>query len=268
MNWQALCKTRRMKKKHYLLLAFAAFGCQLQNTGDNSQKNSDDKTEPLSETEIYYRDHVNDSLPSKSHGTVSKGSLENATLIPFEGTNYKYFDKSSYLGGRAYTHSVVAEITLATYASLEKLVDRQFRVMEFSCEKGGKIFPHKTHQNGLSVDFMIPLKKDNAPYYGLDNKGASHYLLDFDHSGKYSEDPTISIDFNMAAQHILELDQQARKKGMRIEKVIFNTFLKDELFASEYGRKLAASGIYITHNLTPIINDLHDDHFHVDFTPL
>ena len=127
------------------------------------------------------------------------------------------------------------------------------------------MFPHRTHQNGLSVDYMMPLEKEGAPYYELDEKGASHYLMDFDTEGHYSEDETVSIDFNMAARHILELDKQARKKGMRIHKVIFNTDLKDELYASDYGKKLKTSGIYMTRNLSKLVNDLHDDHYHVDF---
>ena len=138
--------------------------------------------------------------------------------------------------------------------------------MEFSRKEGGKIFPHRTHQNGLSVDFMMPLQKEGQPYYELDSKGASHYLLEFDKNGAYSENPEVTIDFDMAAQHILELEKQARMQGMRIEKVIFNTFLKDELYATPNGKKLEQSSIYVTRNLSPLINDLHDDHFHVDFT--
>lgn len=140
--------------------------------------------------------------------------------------------------------------------------------MEFSNKEGGKMFPHRTHQNGLSVDYMMPLKKDGVPNYELDKKGASHYLMDFDTEGRYVEDTDVSIDFNMAARHILELDKQARKKGMKIHKVIFNTDLKDELYESEYGKKLKFSGIYITRNLSKLINDLHDDHYHVDFVKL
>lgn len=92
--------------------------------------------------------------------------------------------------------------------------------------------------------------------------------MDFNTEGLYTEDTTVSIDFNMAARHILELDKQAQKNGMCIQKVIFNTDLKDELYATEYGTKLKTSGIYITKNLSKVINDLHDDHYHVDFVNL
>ena len=232
-----------------------------------TQNSNEEKVD--SAVENYYQLHVNDSIASKSVGSAGNGSLLNATLIPYKGDNYEYFDRASYLGGRAFTHNKVAKITVETYNSLHRQgVNRHFKVMEFSHKEGGKMFPHRTHQNGLSVDYMMPLQKNGEPYYELDKKGVSHYLMDFDTEGRYLEDKEVSIDFNMAAQHILELDKQARKQGMRIQKVIFNTDLKDELYATEYGKKLKSSGIYVTRNLTKLINDLHDDHYHVDFIPL
>ena len=248
------------------LVIIGLFSCTNESKQGNETEHSTKEEHPLTPVEKYYHLHANDSLESTSIGSVSNGKIENATLIPFQGSNYAYFDKTSYMGGRAFTHSTVAKITIATYASLKAQgVDRFFKVMEFSRKEGGKMLPHRTHQNGLSVDYMMPLQKDNKPYYELDKKGATHYLLAFDKEGRYSEDPTISIDFDMAARHILELDKQAQKHGMRIHKVIFNTHLKDELFATPYGKKLQQSNIYITRNLSKLINDLHDDHYHVDF---
>lgn len=252
----------------YLQLLFTfALVSACTNQGPENESTQEEAPKELSITDQYYQSNVNDSIESTSHGTVAGGTLENGTLIPFEGSNYSYFDASSYLGGRAFTHSKVAQITINAYTALEKQgVSRKFKVMELSRKNGGKLFPHRTHQNGLSADYMMPLEKEGKPYYELDNQGASHYLLDFDKSGTFSEDSQVVIDFDTAAKHILELERQARKLGMRIEKVIFNTFLKDELFATPNGKKLKQSGIYITQNLSPLINDLHDDHYHVDFT--
>ncbi len=253
-----------MKRFYFIGLLLLIWACESRE--DHTISVEETQIE-LSAVEKFYQENANDSIESSSKGTVGRGTLENATLIPFEGANYKYFDETSYVGGRAFTHSKVVEITLATYDALaRKKVDRLFRVMEFSRKEGGKIYPHRTHQNGLSVDFMMPLQKDGKPCYDLDDRGAAHYLLDFDRNGKSIENPEISIDFNTAAQHILELEIQARKRGMRIHKVIFNTHLKDELYASEFGKKLRRSGIYLATSLTPIINELHDDHYHVDFT--
>ena len=137
--------------------------------------------------------------------------------------------------------------------------------MECSHQHGGKLYPHRTHQNGMSVDFMMPKLKDNKPYYGLDNLGAQHYMLTFDQNGKYSKDPSIEIDFNTIALHILELQSAAKKNGMSIAKVIIHTGIKDELFATEKGKILKQSEIYVVRNLSPLINSIHDDHFHIDF---
>ena len=249
----------------FLLIA----SCNYKQPLKQSEKTKSERKKALSVVEKYYENHVNDTIESTSIGNAGNGSLTNATLIPFKGSNYSYFDKTSYLGGRAFTHSSVAKITIDTYRSLaEQKIQRHFKVMEFSRKEGGKMFPHRTHQNGLSVDYMMPLVKNGEPYYELDKKGASHYMLDFNRDGKFAEDSSIEIDFDMAALHILELEKQARKNGMRIHKVIFNTHLKDELYASQNGKKLLRSGIYVTRNLSKLINDLHDDHYHVDFVKL
>ncbi len=238
-----------------------AFGCNAQDTTTSKKHN---KINSLSD--LYYKNNKGDSLPSKSLGTVSKGTLENGKLMPNEGENFSYFSAESYLAGRAYTHEKVMKTVLATYASLgKKYPGRQFKLMECSNEKGGKIWPHHTHQNGLSVDFMMPLKQSDSAYYKLDDRGRAHYLLDFDDRGRYSADSTVSIDFDLVAKQILILDEQARKNHLKVSKVIIKIELKDELYSTPHGKKLKAKGIYVVKALTPLINDLHDDHFHIDF---
>lgn len=219
-----------------------------------------------SSPEAFYKKNKGDNQPSQSVGTVSAGSLKNGKLMPYKGNNFAYFDSLSYVKGRAFVHDKVKKAVLATYSTLEQLhPNRMFYLMECSNKNGGKMFPHRTHQNGLSVDFMVPKIKNGKPCYDLDKTGADHYFLAFDKQGRYIEDTSISIDFNLLAQHILLLEKEARKKGIKIKKVIINTDLKDELFATEYGKKLKTSGIYIAQNLSPLINSLHDDHIHVDF---
>ncbi|NVK05872.1 MAG: penicillin-insensitive murein endopeptidase [Flavobacteriia bacterium] len=214
----------------------------------------------------YYDEHRGNDEPSVSIGGVSYGSLENGKLVPFQGDNYLYFDTTSYLAGRAYLNDKVLAAVLRSYEEMEgKLPNRQFRIMECSNAHGGRLWPHRTHQNGLSVDFMMPLVQNGEPYYELDNTGRNHYFLDFDDDGQYSEDESVSINFDLVAQHILILDEKAREQGMRITKVIINTDLKDELFATPHGRQLQNSDIYIVQRLSNMINALHDDHYHIDF---
>ncbi len=137
--------------------------------------------------------------------------------------------------------------------------------MECSNEHGGKLFPHRTHQNGLSVDFMMPLTQGGKAYYGLDDLEKDHYWLEFDNDGNYSKDKSVAIDFDLMVQHILLLDQQARENGLKVSKVIIKIELKDEMFATSYGEKLKSSGVYVVKSLTPMINALHDEHYHIDF---
>ncbi|NJO67910.1 MAG: hypothetical protein HC830_00320 [Bacteroidetes bacterium] len=73
--------------------------------------------------------------------------------------------------------------------------------------------------------------------------GIFRYALNFDKDGKFTMDSDIRIDFNIIAEHILILDKNARKQGLKIKKVIFNIDLKDNLFQTDYGKKLKRSGI-------------------------
>jgi penicillin-insensitive murein DD-endopeptidase len=112
---------------------------------------------------------------------------------------------------------------------------------------------------------MSPLLKNGISCTDFNSIGLPHYLLDFDDNGIYKDDSTYSIDFNLMAKHLLELNTQAQKNGLKIEKVILKIALKDNLFATEYGQKLKASGVYFATNLSELIDNLHDDHYHVDF---
>jgi penicillin-insensitive murein endopeptidase len=225
-----------------------------------------ENTTPLSKAEIFYSNWKDNNENSIAKGKVSDGSLINGKLMPFEGPNFTYFDEDSYLGSRAFTSKAVKETILESYASMQKLVPvRHFYLMELSNEKGGKIYPHRTHQNGLSVDFMMPMLKNKKPYTALDTLGKNHYLLSFNEKGEYSQDKNVKVDFNLIALHILELNKIAKTYGLKISKVIIKIEYKDELFKTPNGKRLKESDIYIVKGLTPLINHLHDDHYHIDF---
>jgi len=248
-----------------LVLLFGACSRSPESIGQTPQPPVPQK-DTLSAVERHYLDYQSVSGASVSSGTVSNGSLKNGYILPFSGANFHYFDTTSYLKNRCFVHQKVRDALLATYKTLETVTpERNYGIMECSNEHGGKISPHRTHQNGLSVDFMTPLLKDGKPYTGADYKGAQHYLMDFDADGRYTEDPTISIDFETMAKHLLALIDAAKLQGLKIGKIIWKTELRDELFATESGKKLQTSGVYVTTKLEPLINTLHDDHYHVDF---
>ena len=257
-----------MRILYIFILSFSILSCngQEKEVPTKNEMVTEEVTDKITPVDSYYEEHKSDSIPSSSHGHVSKGQLKHGRLIPFSGENFIYFDSSSYLSGRAFGHEKVVNTITQSFESFENSYPkRTFRVMELSNEHGGKIFPHRTHQNGLSVDLMMPLIKDGEIYTKEDDTGIAHYVLDFNDSGQLTEDPSVSIDFELVAAHILQLEKAARKNGLKIKKVIINTNLKDELFATESGKKLKQSGVYIVRNLEPLINDLHDDHYHVDF---
>lgn len=205
---------------------------------------------------------------SQSHGRVSSGSIENSWLLPRKGRNYKYFSLFNYyVIGRAYVNSDVYHIMTKTYHELESIAPgKKFRYMECSRKKGGRAWPHKTHQNGLSVDFMTPLKKKGKQKKIYDCIGSFRYLMNFNSSGKAKINDKVSIDFELIAIHIITLDEIAHTHNMKIKKVILSTHLQDELYKTKYSKKLKSRAIYLTKNLTPMLNKLHDDHYHIDFT--
>lgn len=240
------------------ILSIIAFAC--------ANSFSQDRLNVDQEIAQYMQRKMSNETESISTGSVSNGGLINGVLVPYKSKNFIYFDRDSYLEGRAFLNSMVRTVVLNSYDSLYKLMPhRYFCIMECSNEKGGDFFPHRTHQNGKSVDFMMPKKRNGKPYYGLDTLGAAHYYLRFSDEGRYARNPEIEIDFNLIAQHILILNYYANKLGSGIEKVIIKIELKDELFATYYGRLLKETDIYFAKALSPLINSLHDEHYHIDF---
>lgn len=247
------------------------FSCSPGNNEPEMDQNHNEKSDSLKRSMVdeFYSNNHQDSIESTSIGTVSNGKLKNPDLLPFKGNNFICFDTSSYVNGRTFMHTQVVKTMLDAYAALNSIhPEYQFVYMECSNKQGGKLFPHRTHQNGMSVDLMSPLIKNGKVYKDLDLLGANHYLLEFNDSGRLTSDNNIIIDFELIAEHLLALNKAAKSNGLEIEKVIFKMELKDELYAGHFGKLLEKSGIYITRNLEPIINSLHDDHYHVDFKKL
>jgi penicillin-insensitive murein DD-endopeptidase len=247
-----------------LLLISVSCRSQSQNSPVSLAHDSIKKESRVVEYMDQYKENGSKSI---AKGTVFNGSLENGKLLPFSGSNYQYFDTVSYLLGRAFVHENVKKCLLASYQNLEPIFPKhRFILMESANECGGKLAPHRTHQNGLSVDFMMPLLQNGEEYSGVDGLGTSHYFMEFDDRGRYSMDTTVAVNFEMVARHILELEKEAKTIGLKVEKVIIKLEFKDELFASIYGDELRKRGIYFAKQLTPLVNNLHDDHYHVDFS--
>jgi penicillin-insensitive murein endopeptidase len=181
--------------------------------------------------------------------------------LPASGANFSAYSSAAHLAGRTYVHSRVRDVTLAAYRALESAAPGKVFVFgETGWKAGGRIKPHRTHQNGLSVDFMVPVvdragRSAPLPTHALNRFG---YDIEFDPAGRQGE---FAIDFAALAEHLYQLDAAARAEGIGIARVIFDTAYLDRLFST-------ARGPYLKQNLRfmktrPWVR--HDEHYHVDF---
>lgn len=204
---------------------------------------------------------------SASKGSVSNGELINGRRFPYKGDNFRYFSPFSYLlFNRAWVHKSVLGITLDAYKELEETHSkRRFLLMECSEKNGGKMWPHRTHQKGTSIDFATPLMKNGKPWHFDHSFGIYHYGMKFTKTGKWTLNSKVEIDFETMASHILALEKAAKKRGMYIKKVILKINLKDDFYRTPSGKKVKAKGIYFARSLPSLIDNVHDDHYHIDF---
>ncbi|RDE22496.1 replication initiation protein [Motiliproteus coralliicola] len=198
---------------------------------------------------------------STCFGTTSNGRLEHGVELPAEGKNYVGYSSVARLMGRTYVHSEVREIILSAYKALEtEQPDKVYKYAETGFKTGGRFKPHKTHQNGLSVDFMTPVMASNGksvhlPTHPLNKLG---YNIEFDQSGQYEY---LSIDYVALAAHIVALHKSAKGRGYDLWRVIFDPKLQPNLLETKYGSYLKQN-IQFSRKRSWV---RHDEHYHVDF---
>ena len=199
--------------------------------------------------------------PSKCFGTTSNGRLENGWQLPSEGRNFSSYSILGQALGRTYVHSTVNDVVVEAYAATSEILpDTVFVYGETGFKEGGEFKPHKTHRNGLSVDFMVPIRDDDnrsipLPTHALNMWG---YDLEFDESGRLDG---WTIDYEAIAEHVFQLHQAARHKGIEIWRVIFDPQLQPMLHESPRWPYLSANVQFST--IRSWVR--HDDHYHVDF---
>ena len=142
----------------------------------------------------------------------------------------------------------------------ETLPETTFVYGETGWRSGGEFRPHKTHRNGLSVDFMVPVLDEDGNSVPLPSSILNKwgYDLEFDESGSLGE---LSIDFNATAEHIYQLDIAAKAHGIGIWRVIFDPELQPMLRTSHRWPYLKENIQFSTRRSWV----RHDEHFHVDF---
>lgn len=199
--------------------------------------------------------------PSVCFGTTSAGRLENGWKLPSEGPNFSAYSTLGRVLGRTYVHSTVYDIVLEAYAQTAKTIpDAVFVYGETGFREGGEFKPHKTHRNGLSVDFMVPIRDGQGRSIPLPTNVMNKwgYDLEFDESGHLNG---WRIDYQAMAEHLYQLHQASRRRGVEIWRVIFDPKLQPMLKESPRWQ-------YLKDNITFSTKSSwvrHDEHYHVDF---
>ena len=201
------------------------------------------------------------ALESTCFGTVAKGRLENGVALPSSGSNFSSFSTSAEIVGRTYVHSKVRDVVVTAYKALETAAPAKVFVYgETGWKSGGRFRPHRTHQNGLSVDFMVPVLDKAGRSVPLPTSPFTRfgYDIEFDASGRYED---LAIDYAAVAEHLYQLDVAARAKDVGIALVIFDTDYLPRLLATPRGSYLKDNLKFMRSK--PWVR--HDEHYHVDF---
>lgn len=195
------------------------------------------------------------------YGTPSNGRLEGGVQLPKSGPNFEAYSSLGVAAGRTYVHSKVADVVSSAYAVLARSEpDLKYVYGESGWKDGGRIKPHRTHQNGLAVDFMVPVRDANGRSVplpsGVFNKFG--YAIEFDSKGRFED---LTIDFDAIAEHLYALHAAAKKNGIALERVIFDPRLLAKLYKTRRGE-------FIRQNISFLKGQAwvrHDEHYHVDF---
>ncbi|WP_199244019.1 penicillin-insensitive murein endopeptidase [Bacterioplanes sanyensis] len=200
-------------------------------------------------------------ITSTCYGKTHNGRLEQGKMLPADGDNFEGYSLIARMAGRTYVHSDVYNIVVGAYQQLNaNHPDKRFKYAETGFQQGGEFKPHKTHRNGLSVDFMTPVmdgdgRSVHLPTHPLNKFG---YDIEFDNQGRFDG---LRIDYDAQAAHLMALHQQATAQGHDIWRVIFDPELQPKLFETEHGAYLQQH-IQFSKKRSWV---RHDEHYHVDF---
>lgn len=187
--------------------------------------------------------------------------MKDGWKLPSSGPNFSAYSHVGRLLGRTYVHSTVHAVIVEAYAEAKNTApDAVFIYGETGKKSGGDFDPHKTHQNGLSVDFMVPVLNVHGDSVALPTSVLNKwgYDLEFDDEGN-SDD--LRIDFDALAEHIFQLHRAARKNEVDVWRVILAPELQPHLRNSNRWPYLEKNIEFSTKRSWV----RHDEHYHVDF---
>ena len=201
------------------------------------------------------------AIESTCYGSKSNGRLENGVQLPLQGKNFSPYSTLAPHLGRTYVHTKVHDVVVAAYHALELAAPgKTFVYGETGRKLGGRFPPHRTHQNGLSVDFMVPVLDEDGRSVplptGLVNRFG--YDIEFDTDGKYMN---YTIDFEAIAEHLYHLHVAAQARGIGLDRVIFDPRYLSRLLRTRRGTFLKEYVSFMRGKAWV----RHDEHYHVDF---
>ncbi|WP_426101124.1 penicillin-insensitive murein endopeptidase [Massilia sp. TSP1-1-2] len=199
---------------------------------------------------------------SQCYGRPGKGRLEGGVQLPLEGDNFSAYSTVAAGAGRTYLHATSAAIVVDAYARLNAgSPANRYVYGETGLASGGLFKPHRTHQNGLSIDFFVPVRDARDVSVALPTQGKARfgYDIEFDRNARYQQ---LRIDFPALAEHLYQLDAAARAHGARIANVILAREFLAMLWASPRGPWVKKNIPFMV--AKPWVR--HDEHYHVDFS--
>ncbi len=202
-----------------------------------------------------------ESAESTCYGTTKDGRLINGWQLPSSGNNFEAYSAIGVLGGRTYVHSHIYNVIIAAYKELEITAPtKKFIYGETGFKDGGQIKPHKTHRNGLSVDFFVPVlnKQNKSASLQITPFNKLGYDIEFNNQAIYED---LAIDFEAIAKHLLALHKHAKINKVGISVVILDNQFQKMLFSTSSGKQLPSLMKFSVKK--PWVR--HDEHYHIDF---
>lgn len=198
---------------------------------------------------------------SACYGSTARGRLEQGVQLPEAGSNFSSYSALGIRLGRTYVHDRVRDVVVAAYAALARLhPGKTFVYGETGKAEGGPFPPHRSHQNGLSVDFFVPVTDAAGQSVALPTPANEKfgYAIEFDADARYGD---YRIDFEALGEHLYQLHLAARQAGIGIAQVILDPRYHTRLFATRHGDVLKREIPFMKRNAWV----RHDEHYHVDF---
>lgn len=217
---------------------------------------------------IFSASHLNDLLirfeaktPTFLFHTTTGMKLFGAKRLPTRGKNFESYSPFFSLLGRTHVHSKVRHIILHAYQMLEVSAPSTIFIYgETGWKNGGNFWPHKTHRNGLCVDFIVPVIDINT------NQPRKLFLHPFNLYGyntRFNQEGingNLKIDFHTIVEHLYALKISCYENNITMERVIIDPpLLKHIQNDADF----------------EFINDLpfmqkqawvhHDSHYHIEF---